>query len=126
MSAGKHVLLEQEGDALIVSPLFTFGRFTEGELVGEWTRILEKIESEEVKNVVVDLGRIPYFGSTLLDWFLQMWRRAKAKGGALAVCGASQIGQEVLKIAGFDKLWGVFESRQAAMESFSKAEVQGS
>jgi len=87
---------------------------------------LQKIDSDEVKNVVVDLGRIPYFGSTLLDWFLQMWRRAKAKGGALAVCGASQIGQEVLQIAGFDKLWGIFDSRRAAVESFAKAAASGS
>ena len=39
-------------------------------------------------HVVVDLGHIPYFGSTLLDWMVQMWRRAQAKGGSLAVTRA--------------------------------------
>src|SRR5918994_1724101 len=99
MSAGKHVRLEQEGEALIVSPLFTFSHFTEGDLVGEWSHILQKIEGDEIKHVVVDLGSIPYFGSTLLDWMVQMWKRAQGKGGTLAVCNPSQIGREVLGIA---------------------------
>ena len=121
MSEGKHVRLEQEGETLIVSPLFTFGRFTEGDLVGEWNRILQKIDGDEIKHVVVDLGSIPYFGSTLLDWMVQMWRRAQGKGGNLAVCNASQVGREVLAIAKFDTLWGVFGSRQEALESLGKA-----
>ena len=121
MSEGKHVRLEQVGDAVIVSPLFTFSRFTEGDLVGEWNRILQTMDSDEIKNVVVDLGYIPYFGSTLLDWMVQMWKRAQGKGGTLAACNASPVGREVLAIAKFDTLWGVFDSRQEALESFEKA-----
>ena len=117
MSAGRHVQLEQEGETLIVSPLFTFGRFAEGDLVAEWNRILHTIDGEEVKHVVVDLGLIPYFGSTLLDWMVQMWKRVQGKGGTLAVCNASQVGREVLAIACFDKLWGIFGSREEALNS---------
>ena len=121
MSEGKHVRLEQSGESLIVSPLFTFGRFTEGELVGEWNRILQKIDGDEVKHVVVDLGHIPYFGSTLLDWMVQMWRRVQSKGGTLAVCGPSQVGREILTIARFDKLWGIFNTRNDALDSLGQA-----
>ena len=117
MNTAKHVRLEQEGDALVVTPLFTFSSFTEGDLVVEWNHILQTIDGEEVKHVVVDLGSIPYFGSTLLDWMVQMWKKADAKGGKLAVCNASQVGREVLGIARFDTLWGIFGSRQEAMES---------
>ena len=120
MSEGKHVRLEQDGDTLFVSPLFTFSRFTEGDLIGEWNRILQKIDGDEIKHVVVDLGRIPYFGSTLLDWMVQMWKRAQGKGGTLAVCNASQVGREVLTIAKFDTLWGIFGSREEAKESLGK------
>ena len=121
MSVGKHVRLEQEGETLVVSPLFTFGRFTEGDLIGEWSHILERIGADDVKQVVVDLGHIPYFGSTLLDWMVQMWKRIQGKGGNLAVCNPSQVGREVLLIARFDKLWGIFPSREEALDSFSKA-----
>lgn len=117
MNEAKHVRLEQDGDALIVSPLFTFSSFTEGDLVEEWNLILHKIDGDEIKHVVVDLGTIPYFGSTLLDWMVQMWRRAQGKGGRLAVCNTSPVGKEVLSIARFDKLWGIFDSRKEALES---------
>ena len=118
MTALKYVRLEQDGETLIVSPLFTFGRFTEGDLVQEWNRILRRIDEPEVKHVLVDLGQIPYFGSTLLEWMVQMWKRAKDKGGNLAACNPSHIGREVLAIARFDQLWSIYSSRGEAMESF--------
>jgi anti-anti-sigma factor len=121
MSEAKHVRLEEAGETLIVTPIFTSGRFTEGEVVGEWNQILNKVEGVDVKRVVVDLGFVPYFGSTLLDWIVQMWKRLQGKGGSLAVCNASQVGREVLVIARFDKLWEIHDSRQAAMESFGHA-----
>ena len=83
MTPLKYVRLEQEGETLIVSPLFTFGRFTEGDLVHEWDQVLRRIDGPEVKHVIVDLGQIPYFGSTLLEWMVQMWKRAKEKGPLL-------------------------------------------
>lgn len=121
MKEEKHVRLEQAGGTLIVTPLYTSGRFTEGEVVGEWSGILKKVEGEDVSRVVVDLGHVPYFGSTLLDWIVQMWRRLQEKQGTLAVCNASEVGREVLLIARFDKLWEIHESKQDALESFGQA-----
>jgi anti-anti-sigma factor len=117
MTTLKYVRLEQEGDTLVVSPLFTFGRFTEGDLVLEWDHVLGRIDGPEFKHVLVDLGQIPYFGSTLLEWMVQMWKRAKGKGASLAVCNPSHIGREVLTIAHFDELWGIYSSRREAMEA---------
>ena len=118
MTPLKYVRLEQEGETLIVSPLFTFGRFTEGDLVHEWDQVLRRIDGPEVKHVVVDLGQIPYFGSTLLEWMVQMWKRAKEKGASLAACNPSHIGREVLAIAHFNDLWGIYSSRGEALKSF--------
>ena len=44
----------------------------------------EQIDTPAIKHVIVDLGEIPYFGSTVLEWMVQMWKRIKAKGGKLA------------------------------------------
>jgi anti-anti-sigma factor len=121
MSVGKYVRLEQEGETLIVSPLFTFGRFTEGDLVEEWGCILQKIDGPDVRHVLVDLGHIPYFGSTLLDWMVQMWKRTQCKGGCLAICNPSEVGREVLSIAKFDTLWRIYSSRDEAVKSIGQA-----
>jgi anti-anti-sigma factor len=119
MSDPKYVRVERQGDALIVSPLFTFARFTEADIADEWSQVQKHLDDGEVKHVVVDLGQIPYFGSTVLEWMVQMWKRAKAKGGTLATCNCSQIGREVLHAARFDTLWGVFATRDEALQSLS-------
>ena len=118
-SAGeaKFVRIDREGDAVVVSPLFTFASFTEADLVAEWKAVQHEIEAPDVKHIVVDLGEIPYFGSTVLEWMVQMWKQAKSKGGSLATCNCSQIGREVLHAAHFDTLWGVFETRDEALKS---------
>ena len=117
MSAENHVRLEQAGETLIVSPLITSSRFTEEEVVGEWNGVLQKVAGEDVKHLVVDLKHVPYFGSTLLDWMVQMWRRVQEKQGTFAVCCASQVGREVLLVARLDKLWGIYDSRPEAMKA---------
>jgi anti-anti-sigma factor len=113
----KFVRIDRSGDAIVVSPLFTFASFTEADLVAEWKAVQHEIEAPDVKHIVVDLGEIPYFGSTVLEWMVQMWKQAKSKGGNLATCNCSQIGREVLHAARFDTLWGVFETRDEALKS---------
>lgn len=114
---GRYVRVDRAGDSLVVAPLFTFATFTEADLVEEWRALQEQLDQPGIKNVVVDLGEIPYFGSTVLEWMVQMWRRAKAKGGTLATCNCSPIGKEVLHAARFDTLWQIFDSRQQAIEA---------
>jgi anti-sigma B factor antagonist len=115
--SGKFVRIDKQGEAVVVAPLFTFASFTEADLVAEWQAVQHQIDAPEVKYVIVDLGEIPYFGSTVLEWMVQMWKRAKAKGGSLATCNCSKIGREVLHAARFDTLWGVFDSRDEALKS---------
>jgi anti-anti-sigma factor len=119
--SGKFVRIDRAGDSLVVAPLFTFASFTEADMAAEWRALQEQLDAPDVKNVVVDLGEIPYFGSTLLEWMVQMWKRAKTKGGTLATCNCSQIGKEVLHAARFDTLWGIFETREQALQSVSGA-----
>ena len=115
--SGKFVRIDKTGDTVVVSPLFTFASFTEADLVDEWRAVQHEIDAPEVKHVIVDLGEIPYFGSTVLEWMVQMWKQAKAKGGSLATCNCSQIGREVLHAARFDTLWGIFDTRDDALKS---------
>jgi anti-anti-sigma factor len=115
MSDPKYVRTEQLGDALIVTPLFTFAAFAEPDLANEWSAVQQLVEAPQVKHVIVDLGAIPYFGSTVLQWMVQMWKSARDKGGKLATCHASPIGREVLTAARFDHIWGSFGTRDEAL-----------
>lgn len=115
MSEPRYVRTERQGNALIVTPLFTFASFAESDIADEWRNVQSEIELPDVRHVVVDLGQIPYFGSTVLEWMVQMWKRVKAKDGKLATCNASPIGREVLSASRFDLLWGIHGTRDEAL-----------
>jgi len=115
MSNPRYVRTEQAGETLVVAPLFTFATFAEAGIATEWSTVQDQLRAPGVKNVLVDLGEIPYFGSTVLEWMVQMWKGVRAKGGQLATCNASPIGREILATAQFDKLWGICDTREAAL-----------
>lgn len=115
MTSSKYVRVDEQEDILLVVPLFTFGRFAEADLWEQWRQLQMRMERPALKSVVFDLGEIPYFGSTVLDWMVHLWKQAKTKGGSLAVCNCSAIGKEVLAAARFNTLWGIYESRDAAI-----------
>lgn len=115
MSEPKFVQLEEQGDALVVSPLFSFGHLLDPDVAREWKQVLDRLDAPDLKRLVVDLGELPYFGSTVLDWLVQLWNRMKAKGGAMAACNVSKVGREVLSLARLDTLWCVFETREEAL-----------
>ena len=75
----------------------------------------EQLDSPATQQLIVDLGEIPYFGSTVLEWMAQLWKRVKTKGGRLAVIRPSAISKEVLNTARLEKLWGIFDTRDQAV-----------
>lgn len=115
MTATHLVRLEQAGNVLIVSPLFTFGTFTEAELQAEWAVIEGRLRDPAVQHVTFDLGEIPYFGSTVLEWMVLIWKRIRARGGRLAICNCSEFGREILAVARFDTLWQICDNRAGAI-----------
>jgi len=116
MSICPLVRLEQQGPVLIVSPLFTFGTFTEADLAAEWAEIEDRLQDGTVRHAAVDLGEIPYFGSTVLEWMVLIWKRIRARGGRVAICNCSAMGRQILSTARFDTVWTICEDRSAALE----------
>jgi anti-anti-sigma factor len=111
-----HISAARERNVLVITPLVTFATFDEPEMAREWTLVQEQLDDPETKHVVIDLGRIPYFGSTVLEWMTLLWKRIKAKGGRLALCSPSAIGREVLAAARFERLWPIHASREEAIQ----------
>jgi anti-sigma B factor antagonist len=121
MSDQKFVRLEECGDTLVVSPSMAFGHLIDPEVAREWKLVLDRLDAPDLKRLVVDLGELPYFGSMVLDWLVQLWNRMKAKGGAMAACNVSRVGREVLSLARLDTLWHVFGTREEALSALRTA-----
>jgi len=120
MSESKFVRAEQQGNVLVITPLFTYATFAEEEVVNELTEVQQQVDSPATEQVIIDLGEIPYFGSTVLEWMAQLWKRVKSKGGRLAVVRPSEIGREVLAAARLERLWGIFDTRDQAFSWLAK------
>ncbi len=120
MSESKFVRAEQQGNVLVITPLFTYATFAEPDVATELTEVQEQVDSPATEQVIIDLGEIPYFGSTVLEWMAQLWKRIKSKGGRLAVVRPSDIGREVLSAARLERLWGIFETRDQAFSWLAK------
>jgi anti-anti-sigma regulatory factor len=116
MSTSKYVRAERDGDVAVITPLFTYATFTEPARAVEWAEVQTLLDAPDTRHVIVDLGEIPYFGSTVLEWMTQLWKRAKAKDGRLAAIRPSPIGREVLLAARLDQLWGLFATRAEALD----------
>jgi anti-anti-sigma factor len=110
----KFVRAEQQGKVLVITPLFTYATFAEPDVATELIEVQEQVDSPGTEQVIIDLGEIPYFGSTVLEWMAQLWKRVKSKGGRLAIVRPSEIGREVLAAARLERLWGIFETRDQA------------
>ena len=106
---------ELRGDTLIVRPRGDATGFSVRELQSELDAILGWIESPDVKNLIVDLGTSNYYGSQIIGAVNSLVLKSRETGGRSGVCEISRDMQEALEVMNLNKLWTIYESRQAAM-----------
>ncbi len=67
--------------------------------------------------LVVDLSETDYINSGGLRTLVTGWRKAKQQDGNLVLCGLNGRLQEIFHMVGFDQLFQIYSSRQAAKEA---------
>ncbi len=81
----------------------------------EWKRHIAAGHSR----ILVDLQDIRYVSSNGLRTLLAAARTAKKHGGVVKLCCLSQRLIEIFEMAGFDRVFEVYPTRQEAERSFS-------
>lgn len=71
--------------------------------------------------LVVDLSETDYINSGGLRTLVTGWRKAKQQDGNLVLCGLNGRLQEIFHMVGFDQLFQIYSSRQAAKEALVSA-----
>ncbi len=105
-----------ERNTLIVSPLRNISSLAEEETKSQWEEIVRRIDDGEAKHVVFDFASIKYFGSSMLEAMLVLWKRIQPNDGKLAVCNVSDTANEILRLSKFDTIWPVLASREEALD----------
>lgn len=68
--------------------------------------------------VIVDLANVRYIGSNGLRVLLAAQKRAHHAGGTIKLCGLAARVKEIFVMAGFDRVFEIFETRVEAEQAF--------
>ena len=94
----------------------------QGRLDAAGTRPLEAELKQRIAvgetRLIVDLQKTRYISSNGLRVLLAALKQAKKRGGTLKLCGLAARLQEIFAMAGFDRLFEVFETCEQAEKSF--------
>ena len=82
MSVPRTLSVTTQDDTLIVMPLEDVGTLGEEILKPDLDALLEQLQQAGVRKVVVDLGKVSYFGTAMLKAMHAIWRRIREIGRA--------------------------------------------
>jgi len=71
-------------------------------------------------NLIVDLRSVRYISSNGLRVLLVAQKNARNKSGVLLLCGLSPRLLEIFEMAGFDRVFQIFETREQAQQAMSQ------
>ena len=109
-----------DGSTLVVVPTRNISSIAEAEVKDEWDEVLAKMQQSDVLHVIFDFHRISYFGSSMLEAMLQLWKQIRSKDGKLVVCNVSDTAKEILRLSKFDTIWPVCDTRDDATSELEK------
>lgn len=106
--------IHTDGPTMTIEVHGQFGSLEDDSVLQVLNNALEQIRTTSVRDVLVDFGDSPYFGSILLEALRVIWNDVHGRGGQLVLCNLSPVCQEILHVSKFDQLWLVVATRQDA------------
>ena len=76
---------------------------------------LAPLKAKPPGGLIVDLGRVNYFGSVFISFLLRCHLLVKKQGSELILTGVSEKARELLRVMSLDTLWAIYESRDEAL-----------
>jgi anti-anti-sigma factor len=109
--------VESHDAVRVVTPCAEVLNLPEVRLHGEAGELFGSLRSSKARAVVVDLARVPCFGSAFISVLIRVHKIVRQGGGEMVLAGASDRASEVLHLTGLDRLWTSFATRELALEA---------
>lgn len=77
--------------------------------------VLTRLEPMPTPSIIVDLSPLKYMGSAMVALIVRIWKAVNGRNGRMIVVNDNGIVQEVLRIAGLDKVWTIVPTREEAV-----------
>lgn len=71
-------------------------------------------------HLIVDLSEVSYINSGGLRCLVSAWRKARQQSGNLVLCGLNARLQEIFSMVGFDKVFQIYPTCEAAQQAMQK------
>jgi anti-anti-sigma factor len=117
MSHQQTVVVEFCSGVCIISPRKSDEISGEGTFDREWEAVRQRIVSSPVAGIVVDLAKVAYLGSTLLQWLVRLWKEARGRQVPFSVCNASEASRVAFETTNLDTLWRIHASVDEAIQA---------
>ena len=111
---------ERAGATLIVSLQGDSLQTEESALEREIDILHKIIDEPAVKNVVVDIGSKPFFGSIIIGAIMALCQKAIGNGGKAVLCDASEGMRDVIRIMKLDSVLPYYQTREEALKSLGE------
>lgn len=105
--------LEFSDGIVVIQPTRRVSSFAEAEVRRFLADLLDRLESADCRQIIIDFADFEFFGSCMLETMRILAKEAKAKH--LGVCNLSPVAREILELVKFDKVWTIHESRYQAV-----------
>jgi anti-anti-sigma factor len=114
-TATRMIEVERRGDTLVLTPQQDLRELDFQEIEAEGEELLRLAEDPSVRNVVVDLGRTDYFGSTALGLLAQLHQRVRTRRSRMALCNASAHESQIMAVTRLTGFWSVHPCLEEAI-----------
>ncbi|MCA9072012.1 MAG: STAS domain-containing protein [Planctomycetaceae bacterium] len=82
--------------------------------------ILDAVASADPPLVVLDLSHTKFFGSAFIEILFRAWNRIEQQKGEFCLCGLTPYCAEVIDVTHLNRLWSIFDDREAAVSALKK------
>ncbi len=108
--------LTTEGSRTNVTVIIAIAGRIDGETAADLDRVCQQWLTPDDSAMILDFSEVSYISSAGLSSVLRAGKEIDRQGGRLLVCGLASRLQRVFSFAGFDALFPLFETREAALD----------
>ena len=108
--------LEVDRHHAILTLLPGLNRIPWADIESVGAKVVASVQELQSPKVLVDLTPLDYMGSAQVALIVRVFKTVKQKQGTLAVCCQHPVVQEVLTLAGLNKIWAIVRTREEGLD----------
>ena len=116
MKSSKVFRVSTVDGVLVIELIDIVSSLADDSITNEFEVVRARLHDDGFEAVVIDLGNVAYFGSSMLEAIRTLWNALAPSHRRLVLCNASEVGREILRVTKFDQTWPLVATRADALQ----------